>query len=291
VIVVVGSINEDIVLSTPRLPLPGETVRATAVATYPGGKGANQAVAAARMGATVELVGRVGRDAAGERVLEALRADGVGTSQITVDGGAPTGTALITVAEDGTNTIVTVGGANHRVGVPELRAYDELLVRAEIVLVQLEIPMEVVESVVIRADARGVPVILDPAPVRELSPDVLRCATWITPNEREAAELTGMGDHYEAAREVYGRGVENVALTRGDRGCLYVGLDGTYEIDAPQVDAIDTVACGDAFNGALAAALIEDVPPRLALLRAVTAGSEAATKRGAYPSLPERRAG
>lgn len=284
-VLVIGSVNADVVLRTRRLPRSGETVRASDIATFPGGKGANQAVAAARMGAAVKLVARVGADAAGTEIVEALRADGVEVS-VTVDAAAATGRALITVADDGANTIVTVGGANHRLGTAEIATFERLVGRADVVLVQLEIPMAVVQAAVAAATAAGVPVVCDPAPVAELSDELYRCAAWMTPNEHEAAELTGKGDPQDAARELADRGVDNVAVTIGERGCLYVGLDGTYEIGAPDVEAVDTVACGDAFSGALAARISAGDSPREALRWAVAAGAAAATRAGAYPSLP-----
>jgi ribokinase len=289
-VLVLGSINTDLVLQTPRLPRPGETIRAAGSATHPGGKGANQAVAAARMGAGVELVGRVGDDAAGIGLLESLRAAGVGVDGIGRDPGAPTGTALITVAADGSNTIVTSGGANHSVGPEELAAFSQRLPGAGVVLVQLEIPLDVVEAALQMAHAAGVPVVLDPAPVRELPPDLLRLLSWITPNDHEAADLTGMRDPRDAATDLHERGTDHAVVTLGSQGCLYVGLDGTYDIEAPNVDAVDTVACGDAFNGALGARLAMGDEPRDALRWAVGAGALAATREGASTSIPSRSA-
>lgn len=288
-VLVLGSINADLVLRTPRLPRSGETIRATSVARYPGGKGANQAVAAARMGAQVHLVGRVGNDAAGAELLEALRGEGIDTSGVAIDDEEQTGTALITVSEGGDNTIVTSGGANHRVDRAELDAFEGMLPGARVVLVQLEIPIQAVDAAVRSAASAGVAVVLDPAPVRELPDDLYRCATWITPNEHEAAELTGMEDPEKAALELRKRGVENAVVTLGERGCLYIGPAGTFEIPAPKVTAVDTVACGDAFNGALGAHLSGGEDTVDALLRACAAGAAAATRQGAFPSLPGRR--
>ncbi len=292
-VVVLGSINADLVLRTPRLPTPGETVRATDISTYPGGKGANQAVAAARMGAPTVLVGRVGDDASGRTIRAALEEAGVNVSSVHIDPEAPTGTALITVASSGDNTIVTVGGANHGVGTRELDALRSVIGSASVLLVQLEIPMDVVVSAVELAGQAGVPVILDPAPVAEIAKSMWPRLAWITPNEHEAQALCGDADAepMDAARELHRHGVENVVVTLGDRGCVYVGTHGEMRVEPPRVDAVDTVACGDAFNGALAAMLDSGAKTadgiEHALRIACAAGAAAATMAGAYPSLPK----
>lgn len=293
-IVVIGSINADLALSTDRLPLPGETVRASSFVTYPGGKGANQAVAASRLGADVHLVGRVGGDAMGTSLIAALDESRVDTSGVSVDANASTGTALITVASNGENTIVTSGGANHRVGDEELETLDRLLSGASMLLVQLEIPMDVVQRAVRRAADARVPVMLDPAPIAELPASTLRDVTWITPNEHEAQALSGsaVSDDTGAARaaaDLRARGVEHVVITMGTRGSLYAGPDGDLRLEAPAVAAIDTVACGDAFNGALAVALTGGREIEAALRFACAAGAAAATIAGAYPSMPTLR--
>jgi ribokinase len=285
-VVVLGSINADLVLNTPRLPQPGETIRATGIATYPGGKGANQAVAAARMGARTALIGRVGDDGPGRTIRAALESDGVDVSSVHIDPEAPTGTALITVAASGDNTIVTAGGANHCVGTRELDALRAVLIDASVLLVQLEIPMDVVASAVDLAAQAGVPVILDPAPVADVPDDVWPRLAWITPNEHEAAALTGKTDAIDAARDLHARGATHAVVTIGDRGCFYAGAGGEFALPSPHVDVVDTVACGDAFNGALAAALLAGNDVDEALRIACAAGAAAATVPGAYASLP-----
>jgi ribokinase len=284
-VLVFGSINSDLVLDTPRLPASGETIRATNITKHPGGKGANQAVAASRMGADVAIVGRVGNDPAGSELIDALNAAEVNTASVTIDDVEPTGMALITVAEDGSNTIVTAGGANHRVGEAELAAFEGLMRKARIVLVQLEVPIGVVDAAVAIARAAHVPVILDPAPVAPLSDGVYRRLTWITPNEHEATALTGLHDPAHAAADLRERGVEHVVVTLGDRGAYYLGPRTELHVPAPAVAAVDTVACGDAFNGALAASLAEGREIGTALRIACAAGAAAATTAGAYPSL------
>ena len=255
-VVVLGSINADLVLNVPALPRPGETIRATHAATFPGGKGANQAVAASRIGAKTILIGRVGDDANGRTMRASLEADGVDVTSVHIDPDAPTGTALITVAADGENTIVTSGGANHRVGRHELDALRSALEHARVFVVQLEIPMDVVVEAVSLATTAGVPVVLDPAPVAPLPDPVLKQLAWITPNETEAQALTGIADPSGAARALHERGVVNAVVTTGAHGCVVAGPDDAIETFAPPVvTAVDTVACGDAFTGALAAEL------------------------------------
>lgn len=287
-IVVLGSINADVVLNVPTLPRPGETIRATSSATFPGGKGANQAVASARMGVRTTLIGRVGDDATGRTMRNALELEGIDVASVHIDPDAPTGTALITVASDGQNTIVTSGGANRHVGRRELDALRAALDSPRVLLIQLEIPMDVVTEAVRLADDAGAIVVLDPAPVAPLPDDLLARLTWITPNETEAEALTGSDDPIVAARRLHARGVANAIVTTGAMGCVYAGVSGELEVAAPDVVAVDTVACGDAFNGALAAELVAGAGPRDAMTTACAAGALAATRPGAGPSLPHR---
>lgn len=292
-VLVFGSINLDLVVEAPRLPQPGETLRGTAFHTSPGGKGANQAVAAARQGAPTRLIGRVGGDDFGEQLVEAIRAAGVRVSAINVDRDAPTGVALICVAETGENTIVTVKGANGNVGAEELGVLERIRLQSLVLLMQLEIPVPVATAAAESAREAGLIVILDPAPVTELPDALLANVSWITPNETETKELTGIdpSDTERAAQAgeiLRARGVERVVLKLGSRGCAYVGPEGTISIASPEVNAIDTVGAGDAFNGALAAALIAGHDVEGALRRASAAGAIAATRRGALPSLPTR---
>ncbi len=281
-IVVLGSINVDLVVRVPRLPLAGETLRGDTFETVGGGKGANQAVGVHRLGADVRLIGRVGDDELGRRALAALEID---TSLITVDPDESTGVALICVADDGANTIVTAGGANHAVGARELDALKSALYEADVLLVQLEIPMPVVEEAVALARNASVPVVCDPAPVAPLPASVLAGLDWITPNAVEAEALTGYADPARASRALLDAGVRNVVVTLGADGCLY---NGELHVPAPKVEAIDTVACGDAFDAALAVSLAGGSFVTEALRHGCAAGALAATKPGAQPSLPTR---
>ena len=292
-VLVLGSINLDLVVEAPRLPMPGETLSGTAFHTSPGGKGANQAVAAARQGAATQLIGRVGGDDFGDQLVETVRAAGVRVSAITVDRDASTGVALICVAGSGENTIVTVKGANGNVGREELDVLDRLRLRSIVLLMQLEIPPAVVAAAAESAREAGLIVILDPAPVATLSDAVLANVSWITPNETETEVLTGIDPSSEdaatrAGEALRSRGVERVAIKLGPRGCVYCGPEGTIAVPAPPVKAVDTVGAGDAFNGALAASVVAGLDVHGALRRACAAGAIASTRRGALPSLPTR---
>jgi ribokinase len=290
-VVVLGSINMDLVVEAPRLPLAGETLRGTRFTISPGGKGANQAVAAARQGASVRMIGSVGDDDFGRRLTEALAEEGIDAARVGTDPGAPTGVASIVVTGSGENHIVTVGGANHRVGTRELHLLDEVLPDASMLLVQLEIGAAVVAAAVRRARARGVAVLLDPAPVAALPEEIYGDVDWITPNAHETEALTGVapltrGDAQRAGEILRGRGVDHVAITLGAEGCFYTGTEGSFAVAAPRVAVVDTTAVGDAFAGALAAALDGGEDVGSSLERACCAGALAATRRGAQPSLP-----
>lgn len=290
-VLVLGSINLDLVVDVPRLPVLGETLRGTAFHSSPGGKGANQAVAAARQGASTQLIGRIGADAFGEQLVEAVRASGVRVSGINIDRDAPTGMALICVDTQGQNTIVTVRGANGNVGAEELELLERFRLQSLVLLVQLEIPLPVVMLAAETAREAGLIVVLDPAPMTELPDALLANVSWMTPNQTEAEALTGVvaSDEAEALRAaevLHARGVDRAVVTLGERGCVYAGPDGTLVVAAPHVEVIDTVGAGDAFNGALAASIVAGRDVRGALHAACAAGAIACTRRGALPSLP-----
>ncbi|MEZ4360038.1 MAG: ribokinase [Kofleriaceae bacterium] len=268
---VVGSINLDLVLAVEALPGHGETVLARGLERFPGGKGANQALAARLLGAEVDLVGMVGRDAAAQEALQLLQRHGVGLSRVAEHAELATGTAVITVADDGANQIVVAAGANAALGPEPLD-----LGGADAVICQLEIPAEVVARAA--EVARGF-VCLNLAPVRPLPPAALRRADLVVVNEVEAAQL---GD---ALREVRGL----LAVTLGARGAVlsHRGAE-LARVAAPVVRAVDTTAAGDAFVAALTLALIEELPPREALGFACAAGAVTVTRPGAQPSLPTR---
>ena len=286
-IVVVGSINMDTVLSVDHLPARGETITADAHFLNPGGKGANQAVAAARLGRSVALVGCVGEDAAGDVLVETLEADGVDASAVErVE--EPSGMAAITVGPEGENTIVVSPGANLSVTPDRVAEAAGLIARAAVVMVQLEIP---VQSVATALDLATGMTILNPAPARRLDASLLGKATVIVPNETELAVL--MDDPERPVAPTYAMlGAaslgDRVVVTMGDRGAVYVDGEDSGHIAAPVVDAVDSTAAGDAFCAALADALISGGSMGDAVTWGVRAGSITVTRRGAQSSLPFR---
>ncbi len=293
--VVFGSLNLDYVVRVARAPSAGETVTASGLALVPGGKGANQAVAVARMGIATKLVGCTGDDAAARIVREALAVEGVDLRGVREIEGQATGCAFILVDAQGENRIAVVPGANALAADAELEHLAAALRGARALLLQLEIPLDTVVRAAHLAHAAGVRVILDPAPAREL-PDELRGSIDIlTPNESEAALLTGRGPRDAAAAAACAAelrasfDLEATIVTLGARGAVVDGPGGARSYAAPSVAALDTTAAGDAFNGALAAALVAGTSLDGAVRRAVAAGTLCVTKAGALPSIPHGR--
>lgn len=292
-VVVFGSINMDLVARVERLPKAGETLIGQGFSSNPGGKGANQAVAAARLGAQVRMVGRVGDDALGCELRESLRKDGIDVSGVAADASCSSGTAVIEVAANGENRIIVIPGANGQVGADDLERLDAALGDAKVLLLQLEIPMEAVLAAAEKAKARGVAVILDPAPARSLPPQLYRAVDFITPNQSEAELLTGqpvdgVEDAKAAAGKLLEQGVENAIIKMGRHGAYWAdGADELY-LPAIKVDVVDTVAAGDAFNGALAAALAEGRLVTDALEWGLGAGALAVSRAGAQQAMPAR---
>lgn len=291
-IVVVGSLNMDLVVRTARLPRPGETVRGYDFQTAPGGKGANQAVAAGRLagpGVRVLMIGHVGEDSFAETLRQSLRDAGVVTDHVrTVPG--PTGIAMIEVEESGQNNIIIAAGANGTLTVADIDRLADVLRAADTLLLQLEVPLPVVERAAELAAAGGARVILNPAPAPEepLPPQLLRHVTILIPNETEAEALTGQSDPYAAAEALRAQGVATAVITLGEKGALLATETGFELIPGFTVTPVDTTAAGDAFVGALAVALTEGQPMTAALRFANGAGALAVTRRGAQPSLPDR---
>jgi ribokinase len=290
-IIVVGSLNMDLVITADRMPLPGETIPGRSFQTIPGGKGANQAVAAARLGSPVAMAGRIGDDDFGAALVENLDRQGVDASPIQVDGEAATGIALIIVDERGENSIVVAGGANLRMSPRDVDKLAGLWPQAKLLLLQFEVPMETIAHAMAMAALHGVQVILNPAPARTVSPQFLAQADYLVPNEIEAAMLTGvkvrdLASAEEAARKLQGYGVPVVIITLGEKGALAVSGEEAFHVPAWRVDAVDTTAAGDAFNGGLAAALNQGLALREAVRYATCAGTLAATRFGAQTSLP-----
>lgn len=287
-IVVVGSINMDLVTLAPRFPGPGETQLGERFVTVPGGKGANQAVAAARLGAEVTLVGAVGDDLFGRQLREGLATEGVNLDHVAQLQGEGSGTASITVAE-GDNQIVVVPAANARVSPAQVERARDAIGRADAVLVQMEIPLETVEATVRLGNRLRVPVILNPAPAQPVPQEWLRLVRYVTPNQHELAILLGGSvDAREDFRSLMLRAPCPVVLTRGSEGAWFSDLQGDQPIvrhqQGFQVDVVDTTGAGDTFNGALAVFLHEGLAT--AVRKACAAAALSVGKLGAQGGMP-----
>jgi ribokinase len=290
-VAVVGSLNLDLVIGVPHLPLPGETVIGGDVARHPGGKGANQAVAAARLGRRVAMVGCTGADQAGRALRHSLDLAGVETAFVREVRDAPTGMALVAVEPGGENQIVVAPGANHHLDPHVIEAAAAILATAAVTLLQLEVPIDAVEAAArTAAGGRGL-VVLNPAPAQQLPAALLSVVDVLVPNRGELARLAGsdpprsIGETEALARSL---GVRSVVVTLGEDGALVVAEGSSTHLPAPWVDVIDTTAAGDAFCGALADALARGRPLRSAARWAVLAGTAACLRSGAQPSLPTR---
>lgn len=294
-IVVVGSLNMDLVTRTPRIPVPGETIIGHEFFNAPGGKGANQAVAAARLGAKVSMVGRVGKDDYGNALLSTLAADGVDCSFVFTDEDTATGIASILVDDAGQNSIVVAPGANARLQPKDVDRVEEVIARADVLLLQLEIPLETVIRAAELARFHTVPVVLNPAPARPDLGSLLPLVDILIPNESEAALLTGLpvGMKIETTAVINAlrkTGIDVSILTLGAEGALLVEKTDTEQIPAFPIHPVDTTAAGDAFVGGFAVAFAEKKPLPEAVRWGNAAGGLAATKLGAQPSLPSRQA-
>ena len=300
-ILVAGSLNMDQIVRVPRIPALGETLLgAGSLKLVPGGKGANQAVAMARLGAPVAMAGRVGNDPFGERLLSSLRSDNVDTGLIVVDQEEASGVAFIFLAPDGNNAIVVAGGANMRVGQDSVQSSTifEAIAQAQALVLQLEIPLETVILFIAAAHKGGVPVVLNLAPGQPLSKEVLRQLEVLIVNETEASLLSGqrvesLEDAHIVATVLHEQGISKVVITLGSQGALLATSDesGKTRIiyqSAPVVQVIDTTAAGDCFVGALTVALTEGQSPEDALRFAVYASALKVTKFGAQSGLPTR---
>lgn len=298
-ILVIGSANVDYVAFVDNAPRPGETVTGTRFATHGGGKGANQAFAAARLGAASTLVARVGRDTQGAWLKAHLAAGGVETGHVIDDPDASTGVALIVVDRQGENSIVVAPGANGRLAVGDLEARAALFADAAVVLLQLEVPMETVQAAALRARASQCVVVLDPAPVRPLPDGLLALADYVTPNETELRGLASatagragesatlsLDEAAALARTVLDRGASCVVAKLGAAGALLVRREERRHVPAPRVPVVDTTAAGDVFNAALAVALAAGAPEADALRHATVSAALSVTREGAQSSMP-----
>lgn len=292
-ILVVGSSNTDMVIRTGHLPRPGETVIGGTFFMNPGGKGANQAVAVARLGGAVTFACKTGSDIFGHQAHQLFDEEGINTSFVFSDSKAPSGVALITVDENAENCIVVASGANMNLSPDDLKRAHEAIEGADFVLMQLEIPMATVEYVARTANGLGKRVILNPAPAQPLSAELVRNLYMITPNETEAEMISGIpiendASAVEAARRIVGMGVDNVVITLGSRGALICNGEGVEFVDGFKVKAVDTTAAGDIFNGALVVAMAENRSLTDAVRFACKAAAISVTRQGAQSSAPYR---
>lgn len=292
-IAVVGSLHMDFIVQVTAIPRVGETVLGHAFHRSPGGKGANQAVAAAKLGATVALIGRVGADAIGQELIEAVQAQGVDATYVQVDDATYTGLALILVDDAGQNIIAVASGADLTSHTSDITRATNAIKASRVLLTQLEIPLPVVEATLEVANQHGVPVILNPAPARALADDLLSKVYLLTPNETEAEALSGIPIRdrrtaERAAARLLDRGVGNVVLTLGREGALLATRHTTLHVPGVSVNAIDTTGAGDAFCGALAVALAAGNDLPAAVTYANYAGALTTTKLGAQAALPTR---
>ncbi|WLD11952.1 ribokinase [Planctellipticum variicoloris] len=292
-VLVVGSSNTDLIVRTERLPRPGETLLGGRFLSAPGGKGANQAVAAARAGAQVTFVARLGQDAYGDVALKGFHADGIDTQFIVRDAREPSGVALICVSAAGENSIAVAPGANAKLSAADVRRAKAVVGPGDVVLVQLETSPVAVTAAAQLAATSGARLILNPAPAGPLPAEILPRVSIITPNETEAELLTGRRVRDPrtanlAARVLHELGVETVILTLGARGAWVSEPAGTFLAPPFPVQAVDTTAAGDVFNGALAARLVEGQPLAAAVHFASAAAAISVTRMGAQPSAPRR---
>jgi len=293
-ILVIGSANMDLVAATDRFPSPGETVLGMSFDLFPGGKGANQAVCAARLGGDVRFVGKLGRDLFGEKLARGLKRNAVRLDHCERDRHVPTGTAVITVNRSGQNQIIVVPGSNMSLMPADIERHRAAFRSARILLMQLEIPLPTVARAALLARQHGIPVILNPAPARPLPKHLLTLVDYLVPNETELEHLTGqrvrnVRQAAAAAHVLLERGAGVVVLTMGSKGCLRVNASGVAFFPAWKIRPVDTTAAGDAFCGALAVALSSGHTLDEALPFANVVAAFSVTRRGAQSSMPTRR--
>ncbi|MFT3704179.1 MAG: ribokinase [Agriterribacter sp.] len=293
-IIVIGSSNMDMVVKADRIPSPGETILSGDFFMNPGGKGANQAVAAARLGGNVTFVSKLGDDMFGNQFAELFKAEGIDTAHLLYDPQLPSGVALITVDKKGENSIVVASGANAAMLTEDIDKILDEIASADIVLLQLETPMKVVEHIAAFASSKNVKVILNPAPAAALSTELLQYLYMLTPNETEASIITGItvtdsASAEKAAQWIHSKGVQHVVITMSAQGALICEAGKCSMISAVQVKAVDTTAAGDTFNGALSVALSEGKTLTEAVRFGCAAAAISVTRLGAQSSIPYRK--
>jgi len=284
-ITVAGSLNMDLCVETPRVPVMGETILGGGFFTSPGGKGANQAVAAAKLGAEVTMLGRAGSDAFGTQLIDNLRSNGVNTEHIRVTDDAPTGVAVI-LLKDGDNCIIVDPGANALLAPEDISGAEPVIAASDALVLQLEIPLPAARRAMELARAHGVTVLLNPAPAQTLPAGFLALADILTPNESECEILTGITDMRRAARALTSMGIARVVVTLGGKGVMYSDGDRMVHRPALSVNVVDTTAAGDSFTGALAVSLAGGADFSDAVDFAQAVAALTVTRRGAQESLP-----
>jgi len=290
-ITVIGSLNMDLVINTKRIPRPGETVLGKSFKQVPGGKGGNQADAAAKLGADVHLIGCVGDDAMGVLLMNSLKADGVTVDAISVKAKTATGVAAIIVEDSGDNAITVAPGANYELTPQDIESLRPLLADSAILLLQLEIPLDTVKTALKIGKSAGNMTILNPAPASDLDDEILNSVDILTPNETELEFLTGhktetLAQIEDAGKSLLAKGVRQLVVTLGQNGCMHIDQSGAKHYNAYKVKAIDTTAAGDSFNAALAVYLDAGKSMEDAIAFALKVGAMTVTKEGAQTSLP-----
>ena len=290
-VIVVGSLNMDLVVRAPKIPRPGETVLGSDFKQVPGGKGANQADAASKLGAETAMLGAVGKDSMGDQLIQALRKDGVNVEMVLKKENLPTGVAAIVVEDSGNNAITVAPGANSALTPDDLSGMEKVFEKAKVMLVQLETPIDTVKASLRMARKNNVTTILNPAPATELDDEIFSLVDILTPNETELELLSGMEtdsiEKVEAAgKHLLKKGVSKLIITLGSQGSIHIEKDFVRLHPAYSVKAVDTTAAGDSFNAALAVSLAKGEPMENAITFATKVGAMTVTKHGAQTSLP-----
>jgi ribokinase len=288
-IVVLGSINTDLVIHTPQFPKPGETVAGFDFTNMLGGKGANQAVASARLGSPVSMIGRVGSDPYGMAALENLVQNGVDTQQVTVDPSAPSGVAFVVIDELGNNSIIVSPGANGQLQHADLDRSACLFSPQTILVTQLEVPASVVASGIHLAKARGAHIILNPSPAHQADTSILKEVDTLILNETELVTLSRCNEMRSGLKVLLGMGAQQIVLTLGGKGCILLTADREINLPAHSVKVVDSTGAGDAFIGAFSTAIAEGHDFGTACLWGNAAGALATTSLGAQSSLPDKK--